>query len=60
MRGAYAPGCYNGAVTDTRGDLRDVLGCERPLVQAPIGGCDTPRLVAAVAEAGGIGTLACT
>jgi NAD(P)H-dependent flavin oxidoreductase YrpB (nitropropane dioxygenase family) len=42
------------------GDLCDVLGIERPLVQAPIGGCDTPRLVAAVAEAGGIGTLACT
>jgi nitronate monooxygenase len=61
MRGAYVPGCYNGAVSGTRGgDLRDVLGCERPLVQAPIGGCDTPRLVAAVAEAGGIGALACT
>jgi nitronate monooxygenase len=61
MRGAYVPCCYNGAVTGTGGgDLCDLLAIERPLVQAPIGGCDTPRLVAAVAEAGGIGTLACT
>ena len=61
MRGAYAPRCYNGAVTGrASSDLRDVLGIERAIVQAPIGACATPRLVAAVAEAGGIGTLACT
>jgi NAD(P)H-dependent flavin oxidoreductase YrpB (nitropropane dioxygenase family) len=61
MRGAYAPRCYNGAVIGhASGDLRDVLGIERPIVQAPVGVCATPRLVAAVAAAGGIGTLACT
>ena len=43
-----------------RSDILDVLAIERPIVQAPVGGCATPRLVAAVAEAGGIGTLACT
>jgi nitronate monooxygenase len=41
-------------------DLLDVLGIERALVQAPIGLCATPRLVVAVSEAGGLGTLACT
>ncbi|HEY3614567.1 MAG TPA: nitronate monooxygenase, partial [Gaiellales bacterium] len=41
-------------------DLCDLLGSERPIVQAPVGECATPELVAAVAEAGGIGTLACT
>jgi nitronate monooxygenase len=41
-------------------DLLDLLGIERALVQAPVGSCVTPRLVAAVAEAGGLGTLACT
>ena len=43
-----------------RSDILDVLAIERPIVQAPVGGCATPRLVAAVGEAGGIGTLACT
>ena len=42
------------------GGLCGMLGIERALVQAPVAGCATPRLVAAVAEAGGIGTLACT
>jgi nitronate monooxygenase len=42
------------------GDILDVLAIERPIVQAPVGGCATPRLVAAVGEAGGLGTLACT
>ncbi len=31
-----------------------------PIVQAPIGACAGPELVAAVAEAGGLGLLACT
>ncbi len=41
-------------------DLLDVLGIDAPLVQAPIGSCASARLVAAVGEAGALGTLACT
>jgi nitronate monooxygenase len=41
-------------------DLLDLLGSELSLVQAPIGACGGPQLVAAVAEAGALGTLACT
>lgn len=41
-------------------DVLDLLGIERALVQAPVGSCVTPELVAAVGEAGGLGTLACT
>ena len=38
---------------------RRLLGCERPLVAAPMaGGPSTPELVAAVAGAGGCGFLA--
>ncbi len=37
-----------------------LVGIERPIVQAPIGGLATPDLAAAVAEAGGLGMLACT
>ena len=40
--------------------LADLLGLRRPVIQAPIGGCAGPELVAAVAEAGGLGLLACT
>ncbi|MGA4879127.1 NAD(P)H-dependent flavin oxidoreductase [Streptomyces lydicamycinicus] len=36
------------------------LGIEVPVVQAPIGSAATPELAAAVAEAGGLGTLALT
>ena len=36
------------------------LGIEVPVVQAPIGSAVTTELVAAVAEAGGLGTLALT
>ena len=42
------------------GDILGVLAIERAIVQAPVGGCATPALVAAVGEAGGLGTLACT
>lgn len=41
-------------------DLLDVLGIDHALVQAPVGGCADPRLVAAVGNAGALGTLACT
>ena len=53
--------CYNAPVTRTAArDLLDVLGIDVPLVQAPIGSCASARLVAAVGEAGALGTLACT
>jgi nitronate monooxygenase len=53
--------CYNPAVTGASSrDLLDVLGVDVALLQAPIGACASPRLVAAVAEAGALGTLACT
>ena len=38
----------------------ELVGCAVPIQQAPIGGCATPRLAAAVAEAGGLGMLAVT
>ena len=41
-------------------DLLDVLGIDLALVQAPIGRCSSPALVAAVGETGALGTLACT
>ncbi|HSS57568.1 MAG TPA: nitronate monooxygenase, partial [Solirubrobacteraceae bacterium] len=37
-----------------------MLGVDVALVQAPVGSCASARLVAAVAEAGALGTLACT
>jgi nitronate monooxygenase len=40
--------------------LLEVLGIDVPLLQAPIGACAVPALVAAVGEAGALGTLACT
>src|SRR5215211_7451796 len=41
---------------DTR--AREVLGIEHPIVQAPMaGGPTTPELVAAVSNAGGLGSL---
>ena len=41
-------------------DLLERLGIEYPVVQAPMGGgASTPELVAAVSEAGGLGSLAC-
>lgn len=43
-----------------RTQLCDLLGIERPIVQAPMGGAVTPRLAAAVSEAGGLGTLPVT
>lgn len=40
--------------------LCDRLGIQLPIVQAPIGSAATPELVAAVADAGGLGMLALT
>ncbi len=36
------------------------LGLRTAVFQAPIGGMASPKLAAAVAEAGGVGHLACT
>jgi nitronate monooxygenase len=39
-------------------NLRSLLGVEHPIIQAPMaGGATTPELVAAVSNAGGLGTL---
>jgi nitronate monooxygenase len=38
----------------------DLLGVDRPVVQAPIGSATCPELAAAVADAGGLGHLAVT
>jgi NAD(P)H-dependent flavin oxidoreductase YrpB (nitropropane dioxygenase family) len=40
--------------------LCDRFGVQLPVVQAPIGSAATPELVAAVADAGGLGRLAAT
>ena len=42
----------------TAGPLRDLLGIEVPIVQAPMAGVSTPALAAAVCVAGGLGSLA--
>jgi nitronate monooxygenase len=39
--------------------LTDLLGCEHPVIQAPMAGSSTPALAAAVSNAGGIGSLGC-
>lgn len=36
----------------------ELIGVDHPIVQAPMAGSDTPTLAAAVAEAGGVGSLA--
>src|SRR5215207_7441296 len=38
----------------------DLVSCTVPIQQAPIGGCASPRLAAAVAEAGGLGMVSVT
>lgn len=38
-------------------DLRSFLGIEHPIIQAPMAGSTTPELVAAVSNAGGLGSL---
>ncbi len=39
--------------------LLDLLAIELPIIQAPMAGCGTAALAIAVAEAGGLGSLAC-
>lgn len=48
--------------TELRGraaELTALLGTELPIIGAPMAGVTTPELVAAVSEAGGLGSLAC-
>lgn len=45
-------------MTSLQTPLCDALGIEHPVVQAPVGSVSTPELAAAVADAGGLGTLA--
>jgi NAD(P)H-dependent flavin oxidoreductase YrpB (nitropropane dioxygenase family) len=45
-------------VTDLRTPFCSLVGCDLPIVQAPIGSATTVELVAAVCEAGGLGVLA--
>jgi NAD(P)H-dependent flavin oxidoreductase YrpB (nitropropane dioxygenase family) len=49
-----------GATSGLSTPFTRLVGIERPIVQAPIGGLATPELVAAVSESGGLGMLACT
>jgi len=39
-------------------DLLSVLGSRYPVIQGPIGELNSPKMVAAVCEAGGFGMLA--
>jgi nitronate monooxygenase len=42
-------------VVETR--FTELVGCSVPIQQAPMGGVSSPRLVTAVADAGGVGTI---
>ncbi len=45
-------------VPSSRARVRELLGVELPLIQAPIGSATSVELAAAVSDAGGLGTLA--
>ncbi len=38
--------------------LLDILGCTHPIIQGPVGSLNSPRLVAAISDAGAFGMLA--
>ena len=42
-----------------RTDLIELLGITHPIIQAPMAGSTTPAIVAAVSNAGGLGSLGC-
>ena len=42
-----------------RKDLIELLGIAHPIIQAPMAGSTTPAIVAAVSNAGGLGSLGC-
>lgn len=46
-------------MTGTEHALRELLGVELPIVQAPMAGCQGSALAIAVANAGGLGSLPC-
>src|SRR5687768_1755734 len=46
-----------GCIMRAAPDLRSLLGIEHPIIQAPMAGSTTPALVAAVSNAGGLGSL---
>src|SRR5262245_17058899 len=48
-----------GRMTSTR-ELLDLLDIELPVIQAPMAGASTPQLVAAVSNAGGLGSYGCS
>ncbi len=48
-----------GATTWPDRRLLDLLGIEHPIVQAPMAGASTPRMAAAAANAGCLGSLGC-
>jgi nitronate monooxygenase len=39
--------------------MRDLLGIELPIIQAPMAGAAFAEMAIAVSEAGGLGSLAC-
>ena len=43
----------------SRTDLIDLLGITHPIIQAPMSGFSGPALVAAVSNAGALGSLSC-
>lgn len=42
-----------------RREVMDLLGITHPIIQAPMAGSTTPEIVAAVSNAGGLGSLGC-
>ncbi|HWA51092.1 MAG TPA: nitronate monooxygenase family protein [Dongiaceae bacterium] len=42
------------------GRILDLFGIDLPILQGPMGGISTPQMAIAVAEAGGLGSLACS
>ena len=38
--------------------LLEMLGCKYPIIQGPIAALNSPKLIAAISEAGGFGMLA--
>ena len=54
--------CFSEALEDDmwpRTDLLNLLGITHPIIQAPMSGFGGPALVAAVCNAGGLGSLGC-
>ncbi len=52
-------GKMNLRSSDRTDKLCGILGTQKPFIQAPMAGTDTPDMVVAVTRAGGLGSLAC-